>query len=195
MDLLRDTDVELHIAGDGPDLNELLARCRHLGDRVRYLGVIPPREIPRLLAEYDVFLFPTRIEGLGYVLLESLAAGCVPVSSRIRGVTDFVVKQDETGLLFPVHDAKAAADCVRRLARDRDLLGRLSDAGRVDCQQRFNISDGGNAYAKLFNSLKESQPVAAPLPMSQWKLPKEFARGWRAFIPARLKNAIRAWSA
>jgi len=193
---LRDEDVELHIAGNGPDLEELRKRSQPLGQRIRFLGVVPPNQIPNLLMGYDVLVFPSYSEGLPYALLESIAAGCVPVSSRIRGCTDFVVRDGETGFLFPVGDATAATTAVRRLARDRQLLQRLSAAAIEDCRRRFDAVLVGNSWSELLQRLRHNPPpIADPLPLEQWNYPKEFRPGWRGLIPKSIKNLVRPRSA
>jgi glycosyltransferase involved in cell wall biosynthesis len=193
MNLLSNEKVELTVAGDGEDLPELKSRCAQQADRVRFLGPVPSREIPSLLNRHDVFIFPTRSEGLGYVLLEALAGGCVPVVSRIRGITDHLVHDGETGLLFPVDHAKQAADHIRRLSGDRQLLSRLSIAGVADCSQRFDALVAGKTYADLLRSLAASPPpIAQPLSLDQWNYPRQFNQGWRRYIPESFKNFIRA---
>jgi glycosyltransferase involved in cell wall biosynthesis len=195
LNALRDEKVTLSIAGDGPDMAKLRKRLEPMSDRVRYLGLVTPPNIPEMLVHHDVFIFPTRYEGLGYVLLEALAAGCVPVCSRVRGVTDFVVRDGETGLLFPVDEPAAAAEKIRLLARDRAMLARLSAAGRADCR-RFSADSAGGTWATLLRGLAAAPPpIADPLPLDRWAYPRAFNRGWRAYVPERFKNFIRASSA
>ncbi|MGA2443679.1 MAG: glycosyltransferase family 4 protein, partial [Tepidisphaeraceae bacterium] len=190
---LADVPAHLSIVGDGPDLEKLKVLCQPLGDRVSFVPVVPPRDIPALLSQQDVFIFTSRCEGLGYVLLEALAAGCVPVSSRIRGVTDYVVRDGQTGILFPVDDAAAAAEGIRRLAQDPQLLQSLRSAGMDDCRRRFDAVAMGPRWAQLLRTLHERPPtIATPLPLEQWNYPAAFSPNWRRWIPERLKNVIRA---
>jgi glycosyltransferase involved in cell wall biosynthesis len=190
---LADVRAHLSIVGDGPDLDKLKVRCQPLGDRVSFMPVVQPRDIPVLLSQQDVFIFPTRLEGLGYVLLEALAAGCVPVCSRIRGVTDYVVRDGQTGILFPVDDAAAAAQGIRRLAQDPQLLQRLRSAGMDDCRRRFDAVAMGPRWAQMLRTLQERPPaIATPLPLEQWNYPPQFSPTWRRWIPERLKRVIRA---
>src|SRR5690606_16312014 len=110
-------------------------------------------EVPAVLAAHDVFLMPSRFEGLPVAALEAMATGCVPAASRIRGVTDFLIEDGATGLLFPVGDVAAAAGAVRRLATDRALLEACSAAGRRAVQERFDVGAMADAYAKVIRGV------------------------------------------
>jgi glycosyltransferase involved in cell wall biosynthesis len=196
MEKLSDLDVTLRVIGDGPDLQELGRRCEGFGSRVQFHPPMPQVDIPRVLVEHDVLVFPTRYEGLPATLLEAMAAGCVPVCSHLRGITDYVVRDGESGFLFPVDDAAAAASCVRRLAQDRTLLARCSQAAAADAMERFNSVTSGAAWVKLLNDVWQNPPpVTPPLDLDNWNYPKVFLKGWRHYVPEGLKNIVRAWTA
>lgn len=189
---LGDVPVELTIAGKGPDLERLRAMTAELCLPVRYLGAVPADRVPAVMAAHDVLLMPSRFEGLGMTLIEAMAAGCVPVASRIRGVTDFVVGEGETGLLFPVGDCAAAAGALRRLASDRALLGRLSTAGRAAAVERFNRGMMAAAYADIIHAIRrDPPPLAAPLPRQPWPVDRNLRPGLRSHLPRPVKNALR----
>jgi glycosyltransferase involved in cell wall biosynthesis len=193
MQLLEGEPVELRVVGEGTDLAELKKRCRKFGERVTFVATVPPADMPELLGQQDVFLFPTRYEGLPAALLEAGAAGCVPVCSHLRGITDWVVRNGETGFLFPIDDAPAAAEAVRGLVRDRSLLSKMSIAAREDCRRRFDAPILGETWSKLLRSLQSNPPpIADPLPLEDWKYPRGFSRGIRGWIPERIKNVVRA---
>jgi glycosyltransferase involved in cell wall biosynthesis len=193
MQRLADQDVQLHIIGGGPDLPELQRRCGAFGGRVTFREPVRQEDIPVMLTQHDVFVFPTRYEGLGYVLPEALASGCVPVCSHIRGVTDYLVRDGETGFLFPVDNDAAAAACIRRLSQDRALLQRCSDAARSDARERLDCIAAGADWARLFRDLQGNPPpVAQPQAIENWNYPREFNAGWRRYVPERLKNVLRA---
>lgn len=181
--------VMLTVVGDGPDLAELKRRCAHLKDRVIFRGRIAPMDVPGMLANHDVFLFPSRFEGLGLSLVEAMAAGCIPVASRIRQVTDFVITDGQDGLLFKVGDVQGAAHAIKCLAQDRPLLTRLSQAARQNVHDRFQLKDMAAAYAKLLREIKQSPPpISEPLPMTSWAYPRGLKPGLRTYLPKGIKN-------
>lgn len=184
---------ELTVGGDGPDLEALRRECAGFGRQVRFLGAVPAARVPILMAEHDVLVFPSRFEGFGLTLAEAMAAGCVPVASAIRGVTDAVVDHGRTGLLFPVGAADQAAQAILRLIMEPGLLERLSTAARLEATRRFDAGQAANAYADLLQEVCRRPPVIAePLPLSQWHYPGGLTDGGlRRFIPRRIKNLLR----
>jgi glycosyltransferase involved in cell wall biosynthesis len=191
---LRPGEATLTIAGDGPDLAALRAYSRPLGERIASIGRVALAEVPGVMAAHDVLLVPSRFEGFGQTIIEAMAAGCVPVVSRIRGVTDTVVTDGKDGFLFPVGDVAAAAALVRRLAGDRALLARLSAAARRSAAARFDLARQAVAYAAVIASVTRHSPRAAPpLPWERWSYPAGLRPGLRSCLPAPLKNLLRTW--
>ena len=189
MERLADLPVHLTIAGGGSDLEKLKRLCAPLGDRVTFTGTIAQPEVPAFIAKHDALILPSRFEGFGYTLIEAMAAGCVPVASRISGVTSYVVSHERTGLLFPIGNIAKAADAIRRLIMDPALRQRLADAGRQDARARFSISTMTEAYRLLLATLDQWQPLA-PRDVNSLKLLSVGGR-WRKFVPLRLKNFLR----
>jgi glycosyltransferase involved in cell wall biosynthesis len=183
----------LTVAGDGPDLDALRRECASFGQRVRFLGAVPGDQVPGVMAEHDVLVFPSRFEGFGLTLAEAMAMGCVPVASAIRGVTDAVVDHGRTGFLFPVGDLDRAAQAVRRILGEPGLLERMSMAARIEARRRFDADRAATAYAALLQNLRADPPaIAPPLPLHEWHYPRGLGDGrLRRFVPRRVKNLLR----
>ncbi|MBK9797953.1 MAG: glycosyltransferase family 4 protein [Holophagaceae bacterium] len=82
--------------------------------RVRHLGPVPHGEILQVFAAHDVFFFPTQAENNGYVILESLLAGCpVLLSDRApwRGLKELGVGRE-----LPLEDPAAFTAALEELA-------------------------------------------------------------------------------
>ncbi len=190
--LARTPEVTLAVAGDGPELHHLWNACAPLGDRVRFLGAVDRSRVPALFAEHDAFLMPSRYEGQGLALLEAMAAGCVPVASRIRGVTDAAVQDGIDGLLFPVGDVAAAADALMRLRDAPETWAAMSKAAVRTVRERYAPETMADAYLRLFDGLRRAAPaVAPPLPLARWHFPAGLRDGWRTRVPVPIKNMLR----
>ena len=195
LERLWDLPVRLTVAGDGPDLEELKKRCSRLGERVQFIGPVAPECIPEVMANHDVLVFPSRFEGLGVVLVEAMAGGCVPVASRIRGVTDFVVEEGKEGFLFDIGDTRAAAMAIRSIWGDRERLGEMSQAGVEKAGGQFGLQRMSEAYLGVIASaMSEARKVRLPLPLSKWSYPRGLRRGVRSYLPAGVKNWLRGLS-
>ena len=183
--------ISLTVAGDGPDLPELRKRCGSLQQRVRFCGAIPPEHVADLLSEHDALLAPSRFEGLPMTLLEAMAAGCVPIASRITGVTDVVVDHGRSGLLFRVGDVREAARSIARLV-DSSLLSRMSAAAIATVTECFTTERMAAGYLRTIAAISAAPPrIAHPLNPDQWALPRGMRPGLRTFLPGPMKNALR----
>lgn len=127
----------LAIAGDGPEAGALreLAAALGITDAVRFLG--RRDDAGDLLAACDLFVLPSRAEGLGVAALEALGAARAVIATRVGGLADLIV-DGQCGLLVPPDDAAALAAAMRRLVDDPSLRARLAAAGpsRLDAGYR-----------------------------------------------------------
>ena len=100
----RGVDFRLRIAGKGKHRAEMEDRLASeiATGQVQFVGALDPLEVPRFLKETDVLLFTSHFEGCPNVLLEALMVGCVPVCWLIEGITDYIVRDGQTGFLSPV---------------------------------------------------------------------------------------------
>ena len=191
VDLLPRT-VSLTIAGDGPDLQKLRREMSRHGDRVAFLGSVAADRVPQLLATHDVVVAPSRFEGFGLSTVEAMAAGCVPVVSHIRLVTDRIVDHGENGFLFKVGDLSEAARHIGTLDGDHALLARMSEAARTKARRSFDLGRTAESYARLMKTIAASPPsIAAPLDIDVWKLPGGLRSGLRTYVPRPVKNWLR----
>ena len=151
-------EARLWIAGDGPEREALTARAQALGleARVRFLG--RREDKADLLNACDVFVLPSRLEGLGVAALEAMAARRPVVASRVGGLAD-VVADDETGLLVPPNDPASLAQALDRLLVDPGLRARLGAAGPKRVTERHLPEQMTDHYVALYREvLEEANP-------------------------------------
>jgi glycosyltransferase involved in cell wall biosynthesis len=158
----REVDFRLNIAGEGPDERELVRRLESAGivGKVRMTGRLSPGEVQDVLLSSDVFLLTSDFEGLPISLLESLAAGCVPVVYDIQSGVREVIEQGVNGILVPHAHTSKMADALEELARDRGRLAGLSRACIESHAAKFSLSRMSADYKLLFEELMESSNQA-----------------------------------
>jgi len=185
----RELDVTLTIVGDGPDAEKLqsLLSARSLEQRSRLIGGVPPDEVYGLLTQAHVLLLPSQFEGLPIALLESLACGCVPVISRLPGITDVAVVHGETGLLVEPGDIDGYADSVATLGRNPAQWTRLSRAGRERARNSFSVEAMGDSYLRLIRDARRGQyPLPRPR-RDQLSIDRSLFT-WHDFVPGPLRR-------
>jgi len=139
----------LWIAGEGPERATLErhAAARGLAERVRFLG--SRSDVGDLLAACDVFVLPSRREGLGVAALEAMAAGRPVIAADVGGLGQAVVHEG-TGLLVPREDPAALGAAIARLVEDPPLRKRLGDAGPTRVREQFSARAMVDAYEALY---------------------------------------------
>jgi glycosyltransferase involved in cell wall biosynthesis/predicted metal-dependent phosphoesterase TrpH len=127
----HDPRLHLVLAGGGPEEQRLRER---LGAHATFLGWLDGDALADAYAAADLFLFASRTDTFGQVLLEAQASG-LPVVAVAEGGPCSIVEDGLTGLLRPA-DADALADAVVALAADPDARARLAAAGRRSVLER-----------------------------------------------------------
>ncbi|MDH3252354.1 MAG: glycosyltransferase, partial [Ignavibacteria bacterium] len=110
------------------------------------------KDIPGVMASFDIFAFPSHAESFGAVLIEAMAMERPVVSTNCDGVLDIVV-DGETGLFVPPRNAEALANKLAQLignASQREAMGR---AGRQRVVARFNQKDHAEKLTQIYRSL------------------------------------------
>ena len=152
-------DIRLTVAGDGPLAEEHRRQAAGTGaDNVTFTGRVSDDDLFRLYLEHDVVVLPstTQAEAFGLVLLEGMAAGCVPVASDLPGVRDVA---GGTGVLVPPGDAAALRDALISLAADRERVKRLGEASRrAALSQPWELVS--RAYMVAFNDAIQDMDAA-----------------------------------
>jgi glycosyltransferase involved in cell wall biosynthesis len=122
--LAEGIDVHLCIVGDGVHRAELEVQARRVApaDRIVFRGLLPRSEVVRELDAADLFVLPSRTEGLPRALIEAMARGLPCVASNIGGIPELLPPDD----LFEPGDASAVARKVREMTRDPERLARMA---------------------------------------------------------------------
>lgn len=152
---------KLLIAGEGPERAALQDFIGDLGlqERAKLAGRADRPMAAALFRGCEFFVLPSRMEPLGIVNLEAMAAGKAVVASRVGGVPEIVI-EGQTGLLVPSEDVDALAGAMVRLASDPALRGRLGAAGRRAVDS-FTLRATASHYAEIYTQLTARQPEMA----------------------------------
>ncbi len=138
----------LLIAGEGILRQELEAEAMRLGisERVKFLGV--REDVPVLMSLADLFLFPSRFEGMPNALLEAMGYGLPVIATAVQGV-DEMIRDGENGLIIPLDDPEQVSDAILRLLNNSEERQRLGKAARETIEKEYTLEKMCSQYEKL----------------------------------------------
>lgn len=144
-------DARCHILGDGPERQSLEALARSLGvaTAVTFFGNVPHADVPRYFARADLFVRPSRSEGMGNAFVEALAVGLPIIGTPVGGITD-IIRDGETGLFTIVDDPADLAKKILRLLTDQTLAAMIVANGRKMVEEHFSWAVISHAFRILF---------------------------------------------
>jgi len=188
----RLASVRFNIVGTGRDLDRLKSRVSRKGLEGTFVfhGRIDNHQIADKLLKWDIFIFPSRYEGCGFSLLEAMAAGCVPIVSRLRGVFDWIVTED-CGYIIPTDSKSRYADTVCELITDENMRHIKADCARVRCREVFNLSRMADEHVDYFEKVLQSVARVKPTVRLYRNQSDNTAYRIRQFIPCRVKRELR----
>jgi len=137
------------LVGEGPlrpELEAAIARA-DLGASVSLAG--GRADVRTFLAAADLFVFPSRHEGLGIAVLEAMAAG-LPVVAYGAGPLPEIVTGGETGTLVPPGDIEGLAGAVEALLADPPRARAMGRRGREEVIRRFSIATAALRHAAFY---------------------------------------------
>jgi glycosyltransferase involved in cell wall biosynthesis len=138
----RQAGIQLIVAGDGPLRSPLEAQ----GGRV--LGRLD--DVRPALAASDVFVLPSKREGLSFALLEAMSCGLAPVVSDGPGNPETV---GDAGVVVPYGDVAGFAGALARLRDDAALRSQLGAKARSRVQRDFSAERMLRETKAVYDSL------------------------------------------
>jgi|GEM_PF-4773456 len=131
--------------GDGPDIDRLRALSREIPS-VSVLG--SRNDIPNILSASDVFILPSKREGLPVSILEAMAAG-VPVVATDVGSVREVISDGVNGFVIGVDEIDRIPEILSILQNNRDVYSSVRDEAKKSVQS-FSIEDFVEAHLELY---------------------------------------------
>lgn len=141
--------VSLTIVGDGPyrPVLEKIVSDRQLSGLVTFAGQRDKKELPQFYRASDIFILPSKKEGMPNVVLEAMAGGLPVVMTPCEGSTELI---DGNGYAVPTDRFAEKIVC---LCRDEVLRRRMGERSRQLVEERFRWSRIGAAYMELMESI------------------------------------------
>lgn len=143
-------DTMLQIVGDGPQRSQLADLAVRLGidRRVAWLGY--RSDVADILKATDLFVLPSRWEGMPNALLEAMAAGCPVVASDVEGVAE-ILGEDGREQMVPPNDVAALSRAVARMLASPAHAEELGIRNLRRVAEHFSWDRVANMYEALWD--------------------------------------------
>lgn len=147
----RTDGLTLAVVGDGKERARLerLARERQVDERVRFVGLSD--RVPDYLRAADLFVLPSRAEGMSNALLEAMACGLACVATPVSGSTELL--RDGRGVLVGEGDTEAWSEALRTLAADAGRRAALGGAAAAHVRDHLSIERQADRLVDAYRSL------------------------------------------
>jgi len=155
----------LTIAGDGPDLEELMSRASDLGlDSISFPGYVTGQGKLGCFKNASIFCFLSYTEGMPNAVLEAMAMGLPLVSSDAgglkdiltEGVTGCIIKQNRSADLRARFSPEEVAERIDRLVASKKTLCRISNHNRKYARERFSAVKVASRLDAIYRDILES---------------------------------------
>jgi glycosyltransferase involved in cell wall biosynthesis len=142
------------LVGDGRREEALRRQVQELDLEgvVHFLGT--RRDLPLIYRALDLYVHPSRWEGLSLAILKAMAAGLPVIASRVSGTVE-VIEDGVSGVLIPPEDPAALAAAVSRLYRQPETRQLMSQAARQAVQEHHSQETMLRRLESLYLELAE----------------------------------------
>ncbi|MBC8508581.1 MAG: glycosyltransferase family 4 protein [Anaerolineales bacterium] len=147
---LKSHPWELSLVGDGPEREALQSLVQEYGisDRVHFKCWLDGDDLMGQLQEANLFVFPSRHEGMPNAVLEAMACGLPIIASQIAG-NEELVTDGENGLLFSPEDANALREALVDLLENPFRREQMGAASRRNVEAKYSWSRVAKQYLAL----------------------------------------------
>ena len=142
------------IAGEGVERDHLedLIKSLSLSTYIKLTGL--RHDIIELMQASDIFVMPSRYEGLSIAMIEAMACALPIVASDAPGLSDYII-YNQNGFLFPIGDHQEMALCIYKLLQDNELKNRLAKGSRESFENEYDMSRNIKSVNILFHKFKQ----------------------------------------
>lgn len=168
--LLTRGDLSLEFCGDGPMMEALRQQTEDLGltQSITFHGHVPHTDLQSIIAQADLFTFPSIREFGGAAVIEAMALGVVPLIVDYGGPGEHVTP--ETGFTVPIGSradiAAAFRDQLEAIVANPDQLPAMGQAGRARIEDRYDWRRKGALVREVYDWVlghRPDKPEPCPL--------------------------------
>jgi len=149
----EERDLSLVIAGDGPDYDLVVKRCRTLGDkRIKLVGYVRGEEKRKILENSHIMILPSYGEGLPNAILEAMALGMPVITRPVGGIPD-IFREGENGYYVQSLDKDPFSKLLKSVISDKESLVRMAINNHHFARKHFLSSIVAKRLDKIYKKI------------------------------------------
>ena len=145
---VSEPDINFLLIGSGRDSKQLKQQSEGL-ENLKFIGQID--NVGDYLALFDVFIFPSRHEGLGSILLDAMDFGLPILGSNIGGIPE-LIEDGVNGFLVDVNNIEVYKDALYKIYRDKELRANIQK-NNLEKSKKYTSGIMVNEYIKLYDRI------------------------------------------
>lgn len=144
---LNSSHPEIHflLVGGGCDEERFKEAAKGLAN-ISFEGFV--NNVNDYIKCFDMFVFPSRNEGLGSTLLDVMRIGVPIIASRVGGIPE-IVKENENGLLFDISNPDKLEELILNLYNDKEKMNYLSANAKKEVE-KYSVKNMTEAYLEIY---------------------------------------------
>jgi glycosyltransferase involved in cell wall biosynthesis len=151
--VIKEMDAKLVLAGSGNQKDyRRLAQALNIPDKVIFLGHVPDDTLSLLYSSCDLFVLPSRLEGLGIVVLEAMAAGKPVIATNAGGIPE-LVETGHNGILIEAGEAEELASAITRVLGDKSLARAIGKNNTSKVREHYSWEVAARKAVHLYSDL------------------------------------------
>lgn len=132
-------DIQLIIAGDGPERSKLKDCARNCGINVLFTGNLSKKKLISYIKAADVFALNTAYEGFSHQIVEVMSLGVTVITTDVGGNTE-IIEDGKNGLFAPYNDHTAWVSILGKILADPDFSKKIGLVGQ-ESVKKFSLEN------------------------------------------------------
>jgi glycosyltransferase involved in cell wall biosynthesis len=151
---LLDVDWNVTLVGDGTQRPFLESRASeyHILDRIHFTGWLTGDAVVEAYQHANLYVAPSRHEGMSNVVLEAMASGLPVVATQIAG-NEELISPEENGFLVPPDESQSLESALRTILSNPDKLQKMGQASRERVVKTYTWSATAEAYLEILEEI------------------------------------------
>ncbi|MAI06187.1 MAG: hypothetical protein CBC47_03490 [Alphaproteobacteria bacterium TMED87] len=148
---IKDSDLwSLDIIGDGPLRKEILEKAKSLqiDKNINFYGWQSREQLIKIYKDNDIFLIPSRDEGMPNVMLEAMASGLAVIGTKVSGLEEVIIN-NQNGFLVEKENPHELYEAIKNLIYNKSLIKEIGKNASLFVQKNYSWANAARSYKYL----------------------------------------------